>query len=42
VNAITLLAGVEPILSATPNATQAMMLTPWSLGSGGAEAAANP
>jgi co-chaperonin GroES (HSP10) len=42
VNAITLLAGVEPILSATPNATQAMMLTPWSLGSVGAEAAANP
>jgi co-chaperonin GroES (HSP10) len=42
VNAITLLAGVEPILSATPNATQAMMLSPWSLGSGNAEAAANP
>jgi co-chaperonin GroES (HSP10) len=42
VNAITLLAGVEPILSAMPNATQAMMLSPWSLGSGNAEAAANP
>jgi hypothetical protein len=42
VNAITLLAGVEPILTAAPNATQAMMLTPWSLGSGNAEAAANP
>ena len=42
VNAITLLAGVEPILTATPNATQAMMLSPWSLGSGNAEAAANP
>jgi co-chaperonin GroES (HSP10) len=42
VNAITLLAGVEPILTASPNATQAMMLSPWSLGSGNAEAAANP
>jgi hypothetical protein len=30
--AITLLSGVEPILQAAPNATQAMMLTPWSLG----------
>jgi len=29
---ITLLSGVEPILEAAPNATQAMMLTPWSLG----------
>jgi hypothetical protein len=42
VNAIMLLAGVEPILSAAPNASQAMMLSPWSLGSGNAEAAANP
>jgi co-chaperonin GroES (HSP10) len=42
VNAITLVAGVEPILTAAPNATQAMMLSPWSLGSGNAEAAANP
>jgi co-chaperonin GroES (HSP10) len=42
VNAITLLAGVEPILTAVPNATQAMMLSPWSLGLGNAEAAANP
>ena len=42
VNAITLLAGVEPILTAAPNASQAMMLTPWTLGSGNAEAAANP
>jgi co-chaperonin GroES (HSP10) len=42
VQAITLLAGVEPILTAAPNATQAMMLSPWSLGSGNAEAAANP
>jgi hypothetical protein len=30
--AITLLSGVEPILQATPNAGQAMMLAPWSLG----------
>ena len=41
VNAITLLAGVEPILTASPNASQAMMLTPWSLSPGNAEAAAN-
>jgi len=30
--AITLLSGVEPILEAAPNGSQAMMLTPWSLG----------
>jgi hypothetical protein len=30
--AITLLSGVEPILEAAPNASQAMMLTPWTLG----------
>jgi Domain of unknown function (DUF5666) len=30
--AITLLSGVEPILQAAPNAAQAMMLAPWSLG----------
>lgn len=30
--AITLLTGVEPILQAAPSASQAMMLTPWSLG----------
>jgi len=41
VNAITLLAGVEPILTAAPNASQAMMLSPWSLSPGNAEAAAN-
>lgn len=41
VNAITLLAGVEPILTAAPNANQAMMLSPWTLSSGNAEAAAN-
>jgi co-chaperonin GroES (HSP10) len=42
VNAITLVAGVEPILTASPGATQALMLSPWSLSSAGAEAAANP
>jgi len=30
--AITLLSGVEPILQASPGASQAMMLSPWSLG----------
>jgi co-chaperonin GroES (HSP10) len=42
VRAITLVAGVEPILTASPGATQALMLSPWSLSSAGAEAAANP
>jgi len=42
-NAITMLAGVEPILTAAPNASQALMLAPWSLSSANAEAAAaNP
>lgn len=31
---IKLYSGVEPILEAAPNASQAMMLTPWSLGGG--------
>jgi hypothetical protein len=30
--AITLVSGVEPILQAAPNGSQAMMLAPWSLG----------
>jgi hypothetical protein len=34
VTAITLLAGVEPILSASPRSAQAMMLSPWALGGG--------
>jgi hypothetical protein len=39
--AITLLSGVEPILTASPNGSgAASLLAPWSLGSGGAEAAA--
>jgi hypothetical protein len=29
---IKLVAGVEPILQASPNGSQAMMLAPWSLG----------
>jgi len=36
--AITLLSGVEPILQAAPSASQAMMLTPWSLGAPGGDA----
>ena len=36
--AITLLSGVEPILQAAPNGSQAMMLAPWSLGSAPADA----
>jgi hypothetical protein len=34
--AITLLSGVEAILQAAPSGSQAMMLSPWSLGSPGA------
>lgn len=38
--AITLLTGVEPILQAAPNGSQAMMLAPWSLeGAPGGDAA---
>jgi hypothetical protein len=29
---LTLVSGVEPILQAVPNGSQAMMLAPWSLG----------
>ena len=36
--AITLVSGVEPILQAAPNAGQAMMLAPWSLGAPAADA----
>ncbi len=42
VTAITLLAGVEPILTAAPRGAQAMMLSPWTLGGGEAGAEANP
>lgn len=37
--AITLLSGVEPILEAAPNGSQAMMLAPWSLGGPSGDAA---
>ena len=37
VTAITLLAGVEPILQASPKGGQGMTLSPWSLGGGGGE-----
>lgn len=40
VTAVTLLSGVEPILEASPKRGQDMILSPWSLGGGGAEAAA--
>lgn len=36
VTAITLVAGVEPILQSSSKASQAMVLSPWSLGGGGA------
>ncbi len=39
--AITLLSGVEPILSASPNSNRAaMLLSPWNLGGSGGDAAA--
>lgn len=40
--AIQLVSGVEPILQAAPNAGQAMMLAPWSLGGGPAGDAGGP
>ncbi|MGA2436398.1 MAG: hypothetical protein ABSG25_14065, partial [Bryobacteraceae bacterium] len=40
VTAITVVAGVEPILTASPRGAQAMTLSPWALG-GGAEASAD-
>ena len=41
VTAITLVGGVEPILAASPNASQDMVLSPWNVGGGegGGEAA---
>ena len=35
VTAITLVAGVEPILQASPSGTQGMVLSPWNLGAPG-------
>ncbi|HUA15121.1 MAG TPA: DUF5666 domain-containing protein [Verrucomicrobiae bacterium] len=40
--AITLLSGVEPLLEAAPNGSEAMMLAPWSLGGAPAGDANNP
>jgi co-chaperonin GroES (HSP10) len=40
--AVTLLSGVEPILAATPTGTQAMTLSPWSVGGGAPEAPGGP
>jgi co-chaperonin GroES (HSP10) len=40
VTAITLVGGVEPILTAAPAGGQAMVLSPWSLSGGAAEGAA--
>ena len=41
--AITLLSGVEPILSASPNSNRAaMLLSPWNLGGGADAAGTNP
>ena len=34
VTAITLLSGVEPILTASPSASQAMFMAGWNLGGG--------
>jgi hypothetical protein len=43
VTAITLLAGVEPILQASPGGAQAMTLSPWNIGGAGGETGdANP
>ncbi|HXN23247.1 MAG TPA: hypothetical protein VOA41_10960 [Candidatus Dormibacteraeota bacterium] len=42
VTAITILGGVEPILASSPKGSQAMVLSPWSLGQGGGEAAGTP
>jgi hypothetical protein len=37
--AVTLLAGVEPLLQASPNASQSVLSASWNLGGGGAAAA---
>jgi len=43
VTAVTLLAGVEPILTTAPNRNaSAMMLSPWALGSGSTETESGP
>jgi hypothetical protein len=42
VTAITLLAGVDAILTAAPNRTASSLLSPWSLGGIGGEGEAAP
>jgi hypothetical protein len=42
VTAITLLAGVEPILAAAPSQGASMLLSPWNLGTSNGEADAAP
>ena len=42
VTAITLLAGVDPILTAAPNRSTYSLLSPWSLGSSGGEGESGP
>lgn len=42
VTAITLLVGVEPILTASPREAQALMLSPWSFGGAEGREEANP
>ena len=42
VTAVTLLAGVEPILSAASNQSASMVLSPWTLGSSSGESASEP
>jgi len=41
VTVITMLSGVEAILAASPKGQQPMFLTPWNLGTSGADAAAS-
>ena len=40
VTAIILVGGVEPVLASSPNGSEPMRLSPWTLGSGGGEEAA--
>lgn len=42
VTAITLLAGIEPLLTASPRGAQAVTLSPWALGGGEAGGDTNP
>ena len=42
VTAITLLSGVEPILTASPKNDGSMILSPWNLNAGGGEGGEGP